>query len=96
MILSTSCLETLASEMYTAGLINREVQRSPSFDGIIGEFKAAVEFMRRGPELEEHCVKCLSVFNELGGSFAVASRALQEDWINIGKTKCGLKLKLTN
>ena len=63
LILSTSCLETLASEMYTAGLINREVQRSPSFDGIIGEFKAAMEFMRRGSELEEHCVKFLSVFN---------------------------------
>ena len=65
--------------MYSAGLINSEVQRSPSFDGIISEFKLAMEFIGECSELENHCIKFLSVFTKLGGSFIKAAEALKED-----------------
>ena len=80
--------------MYSDGLINSEVQRSPSFDGIISEFKSAMEFIEIRSELEEHCIKFLSVFTKLGGSFIRAAKALKEDWIKVCRTECGLELKL--
>ena len=85
--LSINCLETLASEMYAAKLINKEVQRSPSFDGIIGEFTAGMGFMTMCSELQDHCIKLLRVFTEVGGSFAIAAKALHKDW-----TEGGLEL----
>ena len=92
--LSTTCLEAFATEMFAAHLINKEVQKSPSFDGIIGEFKAALNFMRRRSQIETHCAKFLLVFTKLGGSFIIAGSVLQEDWIEIGRTKYGLELQL--
>ena len=80
--------------MYTAGLINIEVQRSPSFDGIINEFKSGMAFFRRPTELENHCIKFLTVFAKLGGSFTIAGNAIKEDWIEVGRTECGLELQL--
>ena len=80
--------------MYTAGLINKEVQRSPSFDDIISEFKSAMAFMRTPSQLENHCVDFLSVFARLGGSFAKAGNILKEDWIEVGRNEFGLELQL--
>ena len=82
--------------MFAAGLINKEVQKSPSFDGIIGEFKAALSFMRRRSQIETHCAKFLSVFTKLGGSFIIAGSVLQEDWIEVGRTEYGLELQFNN
>ena len=80
--------------MYSAGLINSEVQRSPSFDGIISEFKLAMGFIGECSELEEHCIKFLSVFTELGGSFTRAAKALKEDGVKVCRIECGIELKL--
>ena len=87
--ISINCLETLASEMYSVKLINKEVQRSPSFDGIIGEFTAGMGFMTMCSELQDHCVKFLRVFTEVSGSFAIAPKALHKDW-----TEAGLELSV--
>ena len=80
--------------MYSAGLINNQVQRSPSFNGIISEFISAMEFIRIPSEIEEHCIKFLSVFTKLGGSFTRAAKVLKEDWVKVCRTECGLELKL--
>ena len=81
--------------MYTARLINKEVQRSPSFDSIIGEFLSGMHFMRSHTQVEDHLIKFLSVFTELGGGFAIAGNVLKEDWIKLVRTECGLELQLT-
>ena len=75
--------------MYAAKLINKEVQRSPSFDGIIREFTAGMGFMTMRSELEDHCIKFLRVFTEVGGSFVIAAKALLKDW-----TEAGLELNV--
>ena len=87
--ISINCLETLASEMYSVKLINKEVQRLISFDGIIGDFTAGMGFMTMCSELQDHCVKLLRVFTEVGGSFAIAAKALHKDW-----TEAGLELSV--
>ena len=53
-----------------------------------------MEFMRTRSKLEEHCVKFLSAFAKLGGGFTIASDALKTDWIKLGRSECGLELKL--
>ena len=35
-------------------------------------------------KVEEHCVKFLSVFTKLGGSFIRAAKTIKEDWIESG------------
>ena len=80
--------------MYSTDLISTEVQKSPSFEDITGEFTAAMEFMRTRSKLEEHCVKFLSAFAKLGGAFTIASDALKTDWIEVGRSECGIELKL--
>ena len=81
---SISCLPALASKMFAAGLINSETQRSPSFNGIIDEFKAGMSFMTERSELEDHCTKFLRACIDIRGAIAMAARALQKDWKEVG------------
>ena len=81
---SRHCLPALASKMFSAGLISSEVQRSPSFNGIIDEFKSGMSFIMERSELEDHCIKFLRACIEIRGTIAKAARALQKDWKEVG------------
>ena len=81
---SRTCLPALASKMFAAGLISSEVQRSPSFNGIIDEFKSGMSFVTEKSELENHCIKFLRACIEIRGAIAMAARALQKDWKEVG------------
>ena len=80
--------------MYVAGLISYAVQQSPSFNIIIAEYKAALNFMSRVSETEQHCAMFLSILTKIGGPCAIASQALQRDLIKDSKAECGVELKL--
>ena len=80
--------------MYVAGIISSAVRQSPSFDIIIAEYKAALNFMSRLSEIEHHCVKFLSILTKIGGPYAMVSQAIQEEWIEDCKAECGVELKL--
>ena len=81
---SRTCLPALASKMFPAGLVNDEDQQSPSFNGIINEFKSGMIFIMEQSELEDHCIKFLRACIEIRGSIAMAARALQKDWKEVG------------
>ena len=70
----------LNNKMFSAGLISSEVQQSPSFNGIINEFKSGMSFIIEQSELEDHCIKFLRACIEIRGAIAKAARALQKDW----------------
>lgn len=74
--------------MYTVGLINKEVQKSPKFDDIIGEFKAGMELRTTHSELKDHCAKFLKACIEQGGAIAIAARTLQNEWREVGMEVC--------
>ena len=93
-ISSRNNLHLLANEMYAAGLISLAVLQSPSFDSIIAEFMVALVFMHSLSEIEQCCAKFLSILTKIGGPCALASQALQEDWIKDGKAECGVELQL--
>ena len=81
---SRRCLPSLASKMFAASLISNEVQRSPSFNGIIDEFKAGMSYITEQSELEDHCIKFLRACTDERGAIAKAARTLQKDWKESG------------
>ena len=81
---SRNCLAALASKMFSAGLISSEVQRSPSFNGIVDELKSGMSFITERSELENYCTKFLRACIEIRGAIAMAARALQKDWKEVG------------
>uniref|UniRef100_A0A1X7VWM4 Uncharacterized protein n=1 Tax=Amphimedon queenslandica TaxID=400682 RepID=A0A1X7VWM4_AMPQE len=87
-------LSDLASQLYTAGLISDEVKETRSMDTFITEFKASLSFMRKLPQVQEHCQKFLSSFIAVRGSCANAAIALTEDWIEAIKNELGFDLNI--
>ena len=81
--LPKSSLPSLAAQMYSVGLISNGVKETPTFDGIIGEFIAGMNFQSSHTDLQEYLGKFLSCFNKVGGSFAAASKVLQDEWADI-------------
>ena len=80
--------------MYAARLISSAFRHSCSFDIIIAEFTAGLNFMRSTSEIEQHCTKFLSILTKLGGPYAIASEILQQDWIKDSRAECGVELQL--
>ena len=80
--------------MYVAGLISSACRQSPSFDIIIAEYKAALNFMSHLSEIVHHCVKFLLILTDIGGPCVMASQAIQEEWNRDCKAECGVELQL--
>ena len=45
-------------------------------------------------KINQHCAKLLLILTKLRGAYAVASEALQEDWIKNSWAECGVELQL--
>ena len=93
--LPKTSLVKLAEEMFSAGLINREVQRAPTFDDIIGEFEAGMSFKKDHTQLQEYAKMFLSILNDMGGSFACASDVLRNEWTEIVKRELKVDINFT-
>ena len=87
-------LPILATKMLSASLISTGVHKAPTFDGIIYEFIAKMNFKRNHTQLQEDLKKLLSCFNEVGGSFADAARVLQDEWTDIISKELNIELNL--
>ena len=87
-------LSDLASQLYTAHLISDEVRETRSMEKFITEFKASLSFIRKLPEVQEHCQKFLSSFIAVRGSYAKAAEALGEDWIEAIRNELGFDFNI--
>ena len=65
--------------MFAVGLISSGVQRTATFDDIMEEFQAGMNFKKSPTELQEYFSKFLTSLNKVGGSFAAASNVLQDE-----------------
>ena len=83
---SKTCLQALAREMFSSGVINRELVESPSFDGIMADFISGMNSMTMQSKLEDHCMKFLKACTKQSGSIALAGKALQQELIKVGMT----------
>ena len=90
-----SSLVKLANEMFAAELISSGAQETPTFDNIIGEFKAGMNFMMTHTELQEYVVKFLEILKNMGGSFARASNVLQKELTKLIKEELKVEMNFT-
>uniref|UniRef100_A0A1X7TT68 Uncharacterized protein n=1 Tax=Amphimedon queenslandica TaxID=400682 RepID=A0A1X7TT68_AMPQE len=90
----TSSLSDLASQLFSVGLITEQVKRTCSMEAFINEFKASLSFMRRLPQVQEHCQKFLKSFIAVRGSYANAAIALGEDWIEAIRNELGFDFNI--
>ena len=81
--------------MYEAGLIDRAVQREPKYESIIDSFLAGIGLMEEQEEIEEHCVKFLSVLYKLGGPFHIAANKIRKVWMTRSSEELGLQLDIS-
>ena len=87
-------LKTVSSEMYGAGLIPHAVEKNPTFDGIMSSFLSGFAFKDELQEIEEHCVKFLSVFYKIGGPFVYAADMIKQTIQDTIIDKLGVQLNI--
>ena len=63
-------------------------------DKCITEFKASLNFIRKLPQVQEHCQKFLTSFIAVRGSYANAAIALHEDWIEAIRNELGFDFNI--
>ena len=84
----------LANKLFALRLVNNAVRGNPSIEKCTDEFKASLRFMRKLPQVQDHCQKFLSSFIAVSGSYANAAIALAEDWIEAIRNELGLDFNI--
>ena len=92
--LPKEALSELASQLYTARLINSIVRDHPTVKSFIDEFKAGLTFLFKMADIQEHCQNFLKSFVAVSGSFAGAAKFLHQKWIEALKTELGFDFKI--
>ena len=67
--LKGTTLPSVAAEMYSKELISEAVKDNPTYESMIREFDAGLQFLESVSELENHCqllLKCLSIQEKTG------------------------------
>ena len=87
----TSLKMSLSGQLYAAHLISDEVKESCSKDTFILAFiiEFSLSFMRKLPQVQDHCQNFLSSFIAVRGSYANAAITLAEDWIEAIRNELG-------
>ena len=73
-------LGDISDELLQVGIISKSVQKSPSYDDIIGSFLAGLTFIRRQSKLKERCDTFIAALSNVGGPVADAVDMLKEEW----------------
>ena len=84
----------LANKLFALRLVNNAVRGNPSIEKCIDEFKPSLCFMRKLPQVQDHCQKFLSSFIAVRCSYANAAIALAEDWIEGIRNELGLDFNI--
>ena len=71
---------SISDELFQADIITRDVQRSPSYDTIIGQFMVGMDIKRTQKDLEEHCNKFITALTNVGGPVKAAALMIQQEW----------------
>ena len=97
--LSRSLKDTLsyvAAEMYSKGLISEAVKDNPTYDSMIREFEAGLQFLESVSEVENHCQLFLECLSSQGGPAVGAAKVLAKDWNDEVNKSCGILLNLSH
>ena len=73
-------LQNIADELLQVDIISQDIQRSPSYDDIIGSFLAGLTFIDSQSVLKDQCNKFLSALSNVGGPITFAVNMLRKEW----------------
>ena len=86
-------LGSIANELLQVGIITHEVQRSATYDSMIGSFVSLMSFKRTTFDLEGHCVKFLKALCKVGGPVADVAYVIQDEWMKAVGNELDLKFE---
>ena len=73
-----NCLPQVASQMFAKNLIPESVKDEPTYDKLVGEFKAGMEF-KDASELQNHWETFIEILSNQGGSAIGAAKYLAKE-----------------
>ena len=86
-------LTGLSLELFSKGIITNDVQKEPSFDGIMSCFKAGLAYKTDLGEVEDYCGVFFKAFYTIGGPFKGAADKLKNEII--ANVKKELRIDMT-
>lgn len=87
-------LHEFAAALYEVCLITNALNKAPSFEKIISQFKANMTFQTTIEEIQEHCLKLLKAFHSVGASYTRAASFLRKKWYEILEDELGIDFEL--
>ena len=87
-------MKTISLELFSAGIITIDVQKEPTFEGILSCFRAGFAFKSEVHELEHYCTCFFKAFYKAGGPFTEAADKLKAEIVSDVKNKFGIEMKI--
>uniref|UniRef100_A0A1X7UWF7 Uncharacterized protein n=1 Tax=Amphimedon queenslandica TaxID=400682 RepID=A0A1X7UWF7_AMPQE len=75
-----SSLNEIANKLFEAGIITRQVQKSPTYESITSSFLSVMNLLDSKSDLEKHCMKYLEALFSIGGPIEFVANHLREKW----------------
>ena len=88
------CLEDVAKDMFSKGLISESTTTSPNYDTVISEFKTGMKEKEDTPQLEKHCRLFLTCLSSQGGPAEAVGEDLAEQWKDEVQKELNISLSL--
>ena len=76
---------SISNGLLQAGIITHDVLKSPSYNTIIDQFVAGMNFIDTQKDLVEHCKKFITALTNVGGPVKAAALMIQQEWTDILK-----------
>ena len=89
-----SCIQEVANELFSAGLISEAVKNEPSYRSIDREFQSGMTFKKEVSKLKEHCQTFVDILSAQGGPAKIAAESLAEEWTETVQKEFGILFKL--
>lgn len=89
------CLPQVAAEMFSKGLLTESVRDMPTYNAIIREFEAGMEYKKTKSQTEKHCQLFLDSLIRQGGPAKGFAQILAEEWIDEISKQLNITLTLT-
>ena len=70
----------IAKEMYARGLLSESVKDCPTYDSLMREFEAGLNFKKTVKAIEEHCQSFIASVSSQKGPAESHARAIADEW----------------